>query len=106
MRPLFVEKEACSSPLLGHHWSKLLHASSDWRAPPPKPIFAVGIRLFAAFDRIRAALAPPPLTLFELFLGFMRSQARTACCLLLYLLPAALSRSVCMRWLYILLVLE
>ncbi len=47
---------------------------SDWRAPPPTPIFAFGTRLFAAFAGIRAALAPPPLSTFELFLGFMRSQ--------------------------------
>ena len=60
---------------------KQLRTRSDWRAPPPTPIFAVGIRLFAAFDRVRAALAPPPLTLFNLFLGFMRSQACPAAAL-------------------------
>ncbi|KAK9835321.1 hypothetical protein WJX81_001718 [Elliptochloris bilobata] len=51
----------------------------DWRAPPPNPIFAIGIRTFAAFAHIRAALAPPPLTMFELFLGFMRSQVIYTC---------------------------
>jgi len=89
--PRFVSAK-CAAKLVSaaHH--------SDWSEPPPTPVFIFGTRLFALFAQIRAALAPPPLTLFDLYLGFMRSQARrppltapTGCRQLLLLLKGRVS---------------